>query len=225
KSGWLAPNEYRCVDHSSTDVMKHLALASLLLSATVLADEQPPVLNFDQAAALAAESLPRPIAGPLPSEIAALRRSVLPSVRAELSANASRIDDLLRAAPVDTRSATEVIAFDYPLWTGGLTRARMDLVEAKLRRFGERRRLDDARFTQLLDLFGQLYLAQRQSEYLRPIYDRLTQEANRSALLVSSGEMSNLAASEWTDIALAFKAQLLDLETRHIDAASKLQLL
>ena len=135
------------------------------------------VLNFDQAVSLAAEGQQRSAAGPLPSEIAALRRGVLPSVRAEVSANASRIDDLLRAAPVDTRSATEVIAFDYPLWTGGLTRERIAFVEAKLQRFGERRQLDDAHFTQLLDVFGQLRL-------WRPHQHRLQQDYTRGQLWV-----------------------------------------
>lgn len=183
------------------------------------------ILTFDEAVVLAGGGSSPSTGGPLRSQVAALRRSLLPSVRLETTANVSRTLDMFADGPLDMRSTQSVLAFDYPLWNSGLTRARIDSVEGKLRRLGEGARLDDSRFNQLLDVFGQLYLAQRQSALLRPLYERLSDEASRSALLVSTGEITNLAAADWREIALSFGSQLLELDARRIDAAARLQLL
>ncbi len=213
--------------------MKRLALASLIVSIVtveMIRGEQAPELQgrhltFDEAIVLAGANRSRPPFGTSRSEIAALRRSALPSVRAEVTGNVSRTLENFTADPLDLRSTTSVLAFDYPLWDARLTRARVESAEAKLRRLSDTGRLDDGRFMQLVEDFGQLYLAQRQTELLRPLYERLWNESNRSAQLVSTGEITNLAAADWRETALAFGSQLLELEARRIDAAAKLQLL
>lgn len=214
--------------------MKRLALVALVISIAtaevILADQAPqlqigPILTFDEAIALAGANRFRPAFEPSRSEIAALRRSIFPSVRAEVLANTYRSIDFFADTPLDIRSLNSLLTFDYSLWEGGLTRARIEIVEAQLRRLSERGRLDDGRFIQLLEIFGQAYLAQRQSELLRPLYERLSNEANGSTLLVSSGEITNLAAADLGEIALSFASQLLEMESRRIDAAAKLQLL
>lgn len=182
-------------------------------------------VTFDDAIALAVETHSGSIPPPRPSTIPALRRALLPAVRAEVSANASRTLDFFRDGPVDYRSTSSVIAFDYSLFTRTLTRARIAAAGVKLRRLADRKRLDDPRFTQLLDAFGQLYLTQKQMEILEPLARRLSSEAGRSAVLVSSGELTNLAAADWREIALSFASQLLELEARRIDAAARLGLL
>ncbi len=220
--------------------MKRLILASILLSITMRAQEVPSpgasrhplpqagegtdvILTFDEAVVLAGANRSRPAFTPSRSEIAALRRSVLPSVRAEVMGNVSRTLELFGDDPFDIRSTTSVLAFDYPLWDGGLTRARIESAETKLRRLADPGRVDDGRFIQLVEAFGQLYLAQRQRELLRPLYERLSDEVKRSALLVSLGEVTNLVAADWREVALSFGSQLLELEARRIDAAAKLE--
>jgi outer membrane protein TolC len=204
--------------------MNLLVLASAVLIA--VANEQVgPTLTFDEAVGLARTRSAASTTEPLLSDIAGLRRSRLPSVRAEVTGNTSRTLDLFSEGPLQVRFASSVLAFDYPLWDGGATNARINTVEAKLRRVAAQSEMDDGRFTQLLDAFGELYLAQRQSEDLHPLLDRLSAGANQLARLLSEGEISNLAAMERRENVLALQSRLLDLEARRIDAASRLRIL
>jgi hypothetical protein len=205
--------------------MKLIAFASIVLAVSSGNEGLSSTLTFDDAVALARKTASPAISSPLRSELAGLRRSVLPTVRAEVTANTSRTLDLFAEGPLEVRYAQSVLAFDYPLWGAGSMASRINAVEARLRRLAGRGGLDDARFAQLLDAFGDLYLAQRQSELLRPLFEQLSNEANRSALLISSGEISNLTATEWREIALSFGSRLLDLDARRIDAAAKLRLI
>lgn len=202
-----------------------LAFASILLLFAAADEGVPPTLTFDEAVALAEQRVSRSTAVPLRSEIESLRRHRLPTLRTEVGANTSRNLHLFSQEPLELHSATSVLAFDYPLWDGGVTSNRIDALEAKLRRLAAGRRLDDAGFAQLLNVFGELHLVQRQSELLRPLFEELSAEARRSALRISSGEISNLMAAEWREIALSFGSRLLDLEARRMDAAVKLRLL
>lgn len=201
--------------------MKRLALLTILFSMAAGAE----TLTFDQAVALAVtrSGSARAERSQLP-ELAELRRGRLPAVRAEVFGNSSRTLDLFSEGPYEVRFASSVLAFDYPLWDGGVTRARLAAIEEKVRRAeAARERLDDSRFVQLLDVFGELYLAQKQEEILRPFHERLSAEADRSMALMASGEISNLTATERRETALDFASRLLDLQARRIDAAEKLR--
>ena len=199
--------------------MRLFVLLSIMASVAAAND-----LTFDQAVSLAAARAPAAAAAPLASDLAALRRSRWPDVRLEVAGNTSRTLDLFSEGPFEVRYATSSIAFDYSLWDGGAMNARRAAVEAKMRRAAERH-LDDARFAQLLDAFGELVLAQKQEEVVRPFADRWAGEADRSPALLASGDISNLTATERREAALGFRASLLELEARRVDAAARLRLL
>jgi outer membrane protein TolC len=204
--------------------MRRLIPVCVLLSLAVSAQETRPVLTLDEAESLTANRL-RPATEPLRTSRAALRSTLLPSVRAEVIGNASRNVDFFNDVPFTIRSLNSVIAFDYSLFDFGLMRARIASVEATERRLFGTDRLDDGMFLQLLESFGQLYVAQQQTAILQALYDRLSAEADRSTVLVSSGELTNLAAADAREIALAFGSQLLEVESRRLDAAAKVQIL
>jgi outer membrane protein TolC len=182
-------------------------------------------LTFDEALDLASARATPAGVPPFRAEIAALRRHRLPAVRAEVNANTSRTLDLFAQGPYESRYATSVLAFDYPIWDGGSTDARIDSLEARLERLAARDGLDDARFARLVESFGQLYAAQREMELIRPLHDEMAAEGSRSEALVASGEISNLTAIERGDAFLSLQSQLLDAEARRIDAATRLRLL
>jgi outer membrane protein TolC len=204
--------------------MRRLAFACMFLALGAAAQEPGTPLTFDEAVSLTARG-GDVAAPPVETGFSLLRRATWPSVRAEVIGNASRTLDFATASPLDLRSTNAVLAFDYPLFDAGLTAARVEAVRAKLQRLADRRRLDDAKFAQLVESFGQLFLSQRQSEVLRPLYERLSDETSRTTQLVAAGEMSNLTAADWQEVALSFGSQLLELESRRIDAAAKVQLL
>ena len=202
--------------------MSLLACAAIALSLTP-GPEAGATMTFDEAMSLAAARTSS--ASPLRLDASNLWRARLPNVRAEVAGNTSRTLDLFSEGPLEVRYASSVIAFDYPLWDGGATNARIRAVQDKLRRVASRSSMDDAHFNELLNAFGDLYLAQRQSEVLRPLYDRLTEQENRIAMLLSSGQISNLTAADRREIALGFASRLLEIEARRIDALAKLRLL
>lgn len=199
--------------------MKLLALVPIVLS--IAAEAAAATLTFEQALALATARVTPPSA---PS-IGALRRGKLPNVRIEVTGNTSRTLDLFSEGPLEVRYGTSVVALDYPLWDGGAHNARLDAAEARWRGEREQRALDDSRFVQLLDAFGELYLAQRQQALIRPLLNRLEAEADRSTELLASGEISNLTAMERRDAALALASRALELSARRIETAARLKLL
>ena len=182
-------------------------------------------LTFGEALALASAKAAGTTAPPFRSEIPALRRHRLPSVRAEVNANTSRTLDLFAQGPYESRYATSVLAFDYPIWDGGSMDARIDSLEARLERLAAREGLDDGRFARLVESFGQLYVAQREAELIRPLFDEMAADAGNADTLIASGEISNLTAIERGDAFLSLQSQLLEAEARRIDAATRLRLL
>jgi outer membrane protein, adhesin transport system len=183
--------------------------ALIVLSAT---------LTFERAVELATQK-----AATAPPPALSLTRARLPNVRLEFAGNASRTLDLFSEGPFEVRYATSVVALDYPLWDGGALNARIDA--AQLRMQPPRAGLDDARFAQLVDAFAALALVQRQQEVLRPQVEHMTAEADRTAQLLASGEITNLTAADRRDAALNFTAQSLELEARRIEAVARLRLL
>lgn len=198
-----------------------------LLSALAISFAVPAVaqstLTFGEAVALArttAASRPAAVA----RDVSTLRRSRYPDIRAEATAGRSRSLDIFADGPLDLSSTNAVVAFDYPLWDGGLRTSRLDALEWRVRRL-ERSDLDDGRFAQLVDAFGDLYLAQRQGEIVRPVAERLSSDASRAADLIASGDLSNIMAAERREIALGVSARMLEIEARRIHAAARLRLL
>lgn len=203
-----------------------LASASAVLSMAAGTGQTGSTLTFDEAVSLAAvRSLAASSSAPLRLEVADLRRARLPNVRAEIAGNTSRTLDLFSEGPLEVRYATSVLAFDYSLWDGGATSARIKSVETKLRRMSSRNAMDDSRFNELLNAFGDLYLAQHQSEVLRPLYEQLSAKNESMESQLASGEISNLAAADRREIVLGFESRLLEIESRRIDAVTKIRFL
>jgi outer membrane protein TolC len=202
--------------------MKLLVLVPFVLPIVAGNQEIAPTLTFEDAVVLVGKN--SPAAPPVLSDIGGLR-SRLPNVRVETTGNTSRTLDFFSEGPFEVRYASSVLAFDFPLWDGGAANAHIASVEAKLRRMAPRDGIDDARFAQLLDAFSALYLAQKESDVIGALSELLSAEESRSARLLAAGEMTNLAATERSEIALAFRSRLLEIQARRIDAAARLRLL
>jgi outer membrane protein TolC len=211
--------------------MKPLALATLLsfvtAAAAVADDVQLPVsLTFDEALSRVAQRLPASSQRSAETDLRDVKKSLLPSVRAEVNANASRTLDLFSQGPYEVRFATAALAFDYPLWDGGAMRERAESVEERVRREARiHSRVDDRTFAELLEVYGELLLVQQQAAALKPFQEQLSRESEHAAALLESGEISNLTAIERSEAALNFSALLLDLAARQTDAAEHLRAL
>jgi outer membrane protein TolC len=152
---------------------------------------------------------------------AALRGPRLPDVRLETTGNTSRTLDPFTSDPLQIAALSSVLAVDYPLLDGGVRRAQLAAIEARQRR-SRAPRLDDERYNEVVEAFGDLYLAQRQEELLRPGNERISAEADRATRLLQAGEMANFeAASRRSQAAVAAK-EWLDLESRREDASARL---
>jgi len=195
-------------------------MSRLIAAVLIIAAGQDPVsapMTFDEALSLARTHM-SPASSSVPTVVRTTRR---PDVRAEFFGNTSRTLDPFTAEPLDTRSASSVIAFDYALWESGAARAHVNA----LRRDAERGGMDDAHFTDLVDAFGELYVAQTQTETVRASIEQATSENARTEQLLAQGEISNLIAAERSDAFLALQSRLLDLDARRLDAAARLRLL
>ena len=179
-------------------------------------------LTFADALALARNKTASQ-AAPVVPDVSAFRRRY-PDVRAEATAGRSRSLDIFADGPLDISSTNAVITFDYPLWDGGLRSSRLDSLEWRTRRL-QRRDLDDARFAQLVDAFGDLYLAQRQMQIVRPVAERMASDASRTQELIASGDLSNIMAVERREVALGVSARMLEIDARRVHAAARLRLL
>jgi outer membrane protein TolC len=202
--------------------MKTLLLVPFLLSIVAADQEITPTLTFEEAVVLVGKN--SPAAPPVVSNIGGIR-SRLPSVRVETTGNTSRTLDFFADGPFEVRYASSVLAFDLPLWDGGASEAHIASVEARLRRMAARDRIDDARFAQLLDAFSALYLAQKESAVIGGLSELLSDVESRAARQLAAGEITNLAATERSEVALAIRSRLLEIESRRIDAAARLRLL
>ena len=195
-----------------------MTLAAALFALSIAAAPVTgPALTFDEALALAEG---RTAAARSDDPLRGLRGPRLPDVRIETSGSATRTLDPFTANPLETEAATAVVAFDYPLFDGGARRAQLQALEARAR--VRPRGLSEARFAEILEAFGDLYLGQQQETIIRPLQEKLSLEAERAARLLRSGEISNLEASNRRTLAAAYAAQLLDVEARREDAAARL---
>lgn len=200
--------------------MTSSVFASLILVAQLAGEPPRSTLTFAEAVARASAHGSANIA---PPPVIDLRRSRLPDVRIEAGGNASRTLDLFSEGPLEVRFATSVLAFDYPMLDGGAAAARHEATVSRIRRMTAAASLDDTRFIELLDAFGDLYVAQKQAEVLTPVARSAETEAERSEALLASGEISNLAAADRRELHLQFETLRLDNELRRVSAASRLR--
>jgi len=142
----------------------------------------------------------------------------LPVVRLESTVSSSRSQELFVQTPFELRAATLALAVDYPLLDGGMRATadaitRADAADARAAMTA----VSDADFEALLDAFGELYVAraalQRSSE----------PAADRTSVLLASGQISNATAAAWQERALAARSRQLDAELRKVDAEARLQ--
>ena len=182
------------------------------------------LLTFERAVTLATAQVASTKGGDAP-DIPGLRRARLPNVRIEATGNTSRTLDLFSEGPFEVRYASSVLAFDYSLWDGGATAARIQAVERRLRRAGGTRQLDDSRFVELLDAFGGLYVAQRQEEIVRTLLDQSSSEAERAEIRLASGEITNLERLQRREEVLGLASRLLEIEAQQIESSRRVRLL
>jgi outer membrane protein TolC len=189
----------------------------LLVWSTILPADAGSALTFEEALRRARGGTSSTRVDP----VSALRGPTLPNVRIETVGNVSRTLDPFTADPLDTQALTSALAFDYPLWDGGARRAQLEALELRAR-FGPEG-LEEAKFTSLVESFGDLYLAQQQEAILRSLQATLSSEAERSARLLQAAEISALEASNRRSMAAAWASQLLEAEVRRDDAATRLR--
>jgi outer membrane protein TolC len=142
----------------------------------------------------------------------------LPVVRLESTLSSSRSQELFVQTPFELRAATMALSVDYPLLDGGMRATadaitRADAADARAAMTA----VSNADFEALLDAFGELYVAraalQRNSE----------PAADRTSVLLASGQISNATAAAWQERALAARSRQLDAELRKVDAEARLQ--
>lgn len=192
--------------------------AALLIVFAATAPVAPATLTFAEAIGIAQGEAPEAVEE---DYAAALRGPRLPDVRIEATGNTSRTLDPFTSDPLRLAALSSVLAVDYPLLDGGARRAQLAAIEARQRR-SRAPRLDEARYDEIVEAFGDLYLAQRQEELLRPWNEKLSAEAERATRLLQSGEIANLEAAGRRSQAAMSARQWLDLESRREDASARL---
>jgi hypothetical protein len=141
-----------------------------------------------------------------------------PIVRLESTTQASRSQELFVQTPFDLRAATLAVAVDYPLLDGGMRAAadaiaRADVADAR----AAITQVSDADFEALLDAFGELYVANAALQHASE------PAADRTSVLLASGQISNTTAAAWQERALALRSRQLDAELRKVDAEARLR--
>jgi outer membrane protein TolC len=191
--------------------MNRISLATIAIAIALAGEAVPATLTFEEALALAEKNTRLTSS----EDFTLLRRGRMPNVRAEMTGNVSRTLDVFTEGPLENRLAVSVIAFDLPLWgeAPGFVSGRASA----------RTRLEDARFGQLVEAFGELYFTQQQIAMFRPVREELGDMARRGEQLLAEGEITNLIASERRDMAVAYATRVVDLEARRSSAAARLR--
>jgi len=144
------------------------------------------------------------------------------SIRLETSTGVSRSQDLFFETPYQSRSASAVVALDYPLFNAG-TRSIAERIAQNERDLAQQAlALSDADFNTLLDAYADLWLANVESSRTKTLSADVLNVVNRGPQLLEQGKISNITAAQWEESALAIRSRLLDLELRKLDAATKL---
>jgi len=150
---------------------------------------------------------------------AQIARAGGPTIRLETSTGVSRSQDLFFESPYESRSASAVVSFDYPLFDGT---ARSIAGRIARNESEQTPAISDADFELLLDAYAELWLASVDRTRARQVSDDVLAIVNRGPELLRKGTISNITAAQWEESALAIRSRVLDLELRKLDAATKL---
>ena len=154
----------------------------------------------------------------------ALSFRTLPTVRAETSLSSAENLNLLSERVDRFDAFTAVVAVDYPLLDAGAERRRLAALRADAQIL-RRRAVDEAEdvFRETLEAFAQLYTAEQRINLLHDGAARAAQLRQRARVMLESGEINTLTATQWQDQALATESQLVDLELQRLEAETRLK--
>jgi len=146
-----------------------------------------------------------------------------PSIRLETTTGISRSQDLFFESPYESRSASAVIAIDYPLFNGSVRGLADRIAQNESEQARQAAALSDSDFDTLLDAYADLWLASVESTRTQTLSLDMQTVINRSPELLRQGTISNITATQWEESSLAIRSRILDLELRKLDATTKLR--
>jgi outer membrane protein TolC len=148
----------------------------------------------------------------------------LPTVRAETAFSSAENLNLLSERVDRFDAFTAVVSVDYPLLDGGAERRRVAALRADAQIL-RRRAVDEAEdvFRETLEAFAQLYTAEQRINLLHTGAARAAELRQRARVMLESGEINTLTATQWQDQALATESQLVDLELQRLEAETRLE--
>ncbi len=145
------------------------------------------------------------------------------SIRIETTTGISRTQDLFFQSPYESRSASAVIAVDYPLFDHPSRAIAEAIAKNELEQAERASRLTGADFEVLLDAYAALWLANDEIARTSALSKDVETIAGRGEQLVRQGAVTNITATQWDEIALALRSRILDAEVRKLDAESKIR--
>jgi len=172
--------------------------------------------------ALSFEELIARVSSHRASVVAVDRVATGTSIRLETSTGVSRSQDLFFETPYQSRSASAVVALDYPLFNSGTRSIAERIARNERDQAQQALALSDSDFNTLLDAYADLWLANVESSRTKTLSADVLNVVNRGPQLLEQGKISNVTAAQWEESALAIRSRLLDLELRKLDAATKL---
>ena len=202
--------------------MRRFVIAVLLLSAASVHAED---VSFDRALQRALQT--RGVDTAFTAGISRLESPfgpMLPTLRAELSAQRAENIELLSAGAVRFDALTMLLSADYPLLERASRNRRLALARTSAQLF-RRRALDEADevFRQTLDAFTDLYTAQRRMELLEEGVRHAGVLRERARTMLELGQITNTTAANWEEQALATESRRLDYELARLDAETRLK--
>jgi len=147
----------------------------------------------------------------------------LPVVRAEGVVNDSRTADVFAQEPFELQSSSVLLAVDYPILDGGLSRARERAAIEEARRLGLGLGTEEAIFEETIVAYGDLYGVRRQRALVGEAAASLITEATRAEGLLRSGQMSRVALAGVQEAVLASRADTLALDLVALEAEARLR--
>lgn len=150
----------------------------------------------------------------------------MPTFRSELSATSAQTLDIFSGGDVRSDAIVATVGADYVILDGGAERLRDEAFRLEAETFEQRRREHAvADVETLLDRFTTLYIAQRRLELLESRVTAARSSRDRARADLVAGNISNLAAANWEDVAIAADLQLADARVQHQLAESHLRAL
>ena len=146
-----------------------------------------------------------------------------PSIRLETTTGVSRSQDLFFESPYESRSASAVIAIDYPLFNTTTRSIAERIARNEAEQAKQSLALSDADFNTLLDAYADLWLANTERARTQTLSSDVATIVNRGSELLQKGAISNITAAQWEESSLALRSRLLDLELRKLDAETKIR--